>query len=922
MKPSDNDNRPNPDALLKVVQREEEKEKRGKLKVFLGMAAGVGKTYSMLSAAQELLARGIDAVIGLVETHGRSETEALLKGLPIIPRGKISYRNVELQEMNLDAILTRKPQIVLVDEAAHTNVPGSRHAKRYQDIFEIMDAGIDVYTTLNIQHLESMADTVREITSVKISETIPDSIIDIADELVLVDLAPDELIKRLKEGKVYGQESAGQAVQNFFQRGNLTALRELSLRMVAESVNRELHDYQQAHHISEIWKTSHRLMVAIYASPYSEFLIRWTRRMAASLNAPWYGAYVETDHPLSEKERQLLSKNFALAKELGGEIIQTVDKDAVTGLLRLARENHVTQLVVGKSHRSLWHNLMRGGSVTNRLLKECGSIDLYVVSGEFSGESTEAAKQFQKEPASVSYGRYLIAFMAPLLISIIGYIINPIVAYRAVGFLFLITISIMGLFVGRLAILIAAILSSLLWDFIFIPPSYTFAISGTEDYMMFGMFIITAIIIGHLTSRLRNNEKLMRLREAHTNALYQLTRKISSAESMNKVITLAVEHLDKIFDADVAVFVKRSDKVLKPYKGDSFMFDDKEKGVLEWATLHSRPDGIFSDMLMLDNKERSVAEWVALNSRPAGLFTDTLSSAKAFYLPLVASQGTVGVLGLYPREQKRSSPELMILAETFARQLAVGIEREQLNEIARKTLIVQESERLYKTILNSVSHELKTPLAAIEGSASALLDPIIAGNSDSVHELATAVQESSQRLNRLVKNLLDMTRLESGVIPLRREPVDVHDLVSTTLRHLSKELAEHPVSINIPNDMPMIPFDFLMMEQALGNILHNVAAHTPKGTPVKLSARIDGNKFILEMLDKGPGLPSQNPEIVFDKFWRSEPQKAGGTGLGLAIAKGWVEAHGGIIQARNHPNGGAWFIIRLPLEPQNDRRKE
>jgi len=884
---SDNDNRPNPDALLKAVQREEEKEKRGKLKVFLGMAAGVGKTYSMLSAAQELLARGTDVAVGLVETHGRSETEALLKGLPIIPRSNISYRNVELREMDLDGILTRKPQIVLVDEAAHTNVPGSRHAKRYQDIFEILDAGIDVYTTLNIQHLESMADTVRDISGVKVSETIPDSIIDIAYEIILVDLAPDELIKRLKEGKVYGQERAGQAMENFFQRGNLTALRELSLRMVAERVNRELHDYQQAHHISEIWKTSHRLMVAIYASPYSEFLIRWTRRMAASLNAPWYGAYVETDQSLSEKERQLLSKNFALAKELGGEIIQTVDKDAVTGLLRLARENYITQLVVGKSRRSLWHNIKRGGSVTNRLLKECGSIDLYVVSGEFSGEGTEVAKQFQKEPVSVSYGRYLIAFAAPLLISIIGYIINPIVAYRAVGFLFLITISILGLFVGRLAILIAAIMSSLLWDFLFIPPPYTFAISATEDYMMFGMFFISAVIIGHLTSRLRNNERLIRLRETHTNALYQLTRKISSAESMNKVITLAVEHLGKIFNADIAVIVRRFGKDLIPHNGNTFLLDDKEKGV---------------------------ADWVALNSRPAGLFTDTLSSAKAFYLPLVASQGTVGVLGLHPREQKRSSPELMTLAETFARQLAVGIERERLNEIARKTLIVQESERLYKTILNSVSHELKTPLAAIEGSASALLDPIIAGNSDSVRELAFNVQESSQRLNRLVKNLLDMTRLESGVVPLRREPADVRDLVSTTLRHLNKELAKHSVSIDIPNDMPMIPFDFLMMEQALGNILHNVAAHTPKGTPVKLSARIEGDKFILEILDKGPGLPSPNPEIVFDKFWRSEPQKAGGTGLGLAIAKGWVEAHGGTINAKNHQDGGALFIISLPLE--------
>jgi two-component system sensor histidine kinase KdpD len=651
---NDIDQRSNPDLLLKAVQREEQKKTRGNLKIFLGMAAGVGKTYAMLSAAQELLSRGVDIVIGLVETHGRVETEALLKGLPIIPRKPIPYRDVTLEEMDLDAILKRRPQIVLVDEAAHTNAPGSRHTKRYQDVYEILDAGIDVFTTLNVQHLESRADTVREITGVKIAETVPDSVIDNADEVVLVDLAPDELLKRLAEGKVYGMERASAAVQNFFKPGNLTALRELSLRMVAERVDRELRDYQQMHHITDTWKASDRLMVAIYASPFSELLIRWTRRMAASLDAPWFGAYVETDEQLSEKERQLLSHNFALAKELGGEIVETNDRDAVAGLLRLARENQVTQLVVGKSRRSFFQNLRRGGSIINRLTKESGHIDIYVASGQPSESTAARTKELAKERGPLPWKKYLAALILPFVIALLGNALSRFLGYQSIGLVYLLGVSILGLFVGRYEALIAAVLSGLLWDYVFIPPRFTFAISKPEDYMMFGMFLVSAIIIGHLTSRLRENEQRMRLREARTTSLYLLAREIASAKSMDKVLDIAVEHLGRIFNAEVAVMVRQKDQQLKAHIGNTFVIDEKEK---------------------------IVAEWVALHSQPAGLFTDTLPSARAFYLPLVASEGTVGVLALMPRKRQRTAPELMTLAETFARQLAVGIEREQFHEI-------------------------------------------------------------------------------------------------------------------------------------------------------------------------------------------------------------------------------------------------
>lgn len=647
----DSTNRPNPDLLLKAIQRQEEKGSKGKLKVFLGMAAGVGKTYSMLSAAHELPERKIDVVIGLVETHHRAEIEKLVVGLEIIPRKLVDYRNVILEEMDLDAILARRPQLVLVDEAAHTNAPGSRHKKRWHDILEILDSGIDVYTTLNIQHIESLANTAYEITGIRITETVPDSIIDIADEVILVDLAPEELIKRLHEGKVYSEESAKQAIQNFFRPGNLSALRELSLRLVAERVDRELRDYKQVHHITDAWKTGHRLMVAVYASPYSENLIRWTRRMASGLDAEWYGAFIETDQPLSEAQSQILSRHLSLVKELGGEVLTTVDDDPVRGLLRLARENQVTQIVVGKSRRSYFYNLQHGGSVVQRLLKESGNIDIYIVSGE-SAEPLPIPAPIEESPKiPIRSWEFFAAIATPILMTILGHFLDPVIKYHAVGLIFLLGVTVLGLYVGRMAIFITALLSGLIWDFFFIPPHYTFAIRAPEDYVMFAMYLFAAGIIGHLTTRLRLNEKHLRIRERRITVLYQLTKDIASAKDIRSVLDEAVEHIGAIFESDIAVLLKDPVKGLSPHEGNTLILDEKEMGV---------------------------AEWVAIHSRPAGMFTDTLPLAKAYYIPLVASQGTVGVLGLRPHRNRPSSPELTAFIETCARQLAVGIEREQL----------------------------------------------------------------------------------------------------------------------------------------------------------------------------------------------------------------------------------------------------
>lgn len=886
MTENDLNNRPNPDLLLKAIQNQEEKSGKGKLKVFLGMAAGVGKTYSMLCSASELKSRGIDVVIGFVETHGRKETEVLIKDLEVIPRRIVPYRGIVIEEMNLDAALQRHPQVILIDEAAHTNAPGSRHSKRWLDILEILDSGIDVYTTLNVQHLESLVDTIHEITAIKVTETIPDSIIDIADEVILIDLAPEELIKRLEEGKVYSEERAIRAMENFFRPGNLSALREISLRLVAERVNRELRDYQQVHHISDSWRTTHRLMVAIYASPYSEILIRWTRRMASGLNAEWYAAYVESDRSLTDEEGQLLARNLSLVKELGGIVLTTVDDDPVRGLLRLARENHVSQLVVGKSRRGVLHNLRRGGSVVGRLLKESGNIDVYVVSGEPLDESYIPARESEINLKHLYKKDFPVTLGALILFGIAGYLLNPILRYHTVGLIFLIAVVLLGLFVGRFTVLLGAILFGFIWNFFFIPPYYTFAISAPEDIMMFGMFLGAAMLIGNLTTRLRLNERHLRIREQRVTVLYQFTKDISSAKDMEIILNAAIEHIKSVFEAEVAIFVKDPVKGLASHKKNMFIPDEKEK---------------------------SVAEWVSIHNRPAGQFTGTLPAASALYLPLVASKGTVGVLGLKLKHRRLEIPEFMALVETFARQLAMGIEREQLNDLARHTLLLQESERLYKSILNSVSHELKTPLAAIEGSASALLDPLVTKNPQSSTEFATEILKASQRLSRLVKNLLDMTRLESGMIALHLEMTDIRDLISTAIRYLTKELNNHPVTLKFNSDFPLINIDYLLMEQAISNILHNAAVHTPDGTPVEISAdSMENGNVVIRIRDWGTGLPVDNPEQVLEKFFRADPKKSGGTGLGLAIAKGWIEAHGGTLHAGNHPEGGAEFIIQLP----------
>lgn len=877
--------RPNPDALLRSIQRKETASQRGKLKVFLGMAPGVGKTFAMLEAAQRELKTGRDVVIGYVETHGRKETDSLTQGLPLIPRRSIEHRGITLTEFDLDATLARKPQLALVDELAHTNTPGSRHPKRYQDVAELLDAGIDVFTTLNVQHVESRAEIVREVTGATIYETVPDSVLDRA-EIELVDLPPGELLQRLAAGKVYVPDRAQAAAGSFFRTGNLTALRELALRVAAEHVGQDVRDYLQARHIAGPWKTGQRLLVAISPSPLSESMSRWTRRLADNLQAPWMAVYVDQGRPLSEEEQARLQKNLALARELGADVVTTTDQDVVRALLRIARQHNVTQIVVGKPAGWRALDLLRGGSMLSRLIRESGGIDVHCVRAE-STEASPRPLQF-RHVSSSSLRQYWSALAVVAMATGFNLILARWTGYHALSLFYLLAVVGLGLFVGRGAVLLGAASSALLWNFLFVPPRFTLHIASLHDALMCGVLFVVALAMGQLTARIRAQQAAEREREERATALYLLTRELAEAKDLAQLLSVVVRQLGDTFHAEAALLLPENDgrEPLTPYPFSTFDATEKEE---------------------------SVATWAYKNRKPAGRDTDTLPSSQALYLPLLTSTGCVGVVGLKPRSANRWSLQERNLLDNFIRQIALVIDRQRLSDSEQEAKLVAESERLGKALINSVSHELRTPIAAITTAATSLADLSADAPTHMRSGLIDEVVEASQRLNRLVGNLLDITRLESGHVKPKMEWCDAGDLIQVSVQRTAHQLRQHRVSSKVEGRLPLVRMDFVLMEQALNNLLSNAAVHTPAGTAIEISARVDGPELFLSVADNGRGLPAEGAERIFDKFFRGPGAPTGGSGLGLSIVKGFVEAQGGRISARNRDHGGAEFVIRLPV---------
>ena len=878
------ENRPDPDELLASLITEEEKSKRGKLKIFFGMCAGVGKTYTMLQTAHAEKLKGTEILIGYIETHNRKETASLAEGFELIPRKIHEYKSIAVQEMDLDAIISRKPQVVLVDELAHTNAPGSRHTKRYHDVQEILENGINVYTTLNVQHLESRSDTVAQITGTIVRETIPDEVFENADEIELVDLTPDELLERLSDGKVYTPERSREAIENFFRKGNITALREMALRIVADRVDRQLHDYMQHKRIRGPWKSGLHLLVAVGPSPYSGKLLRWAKTLSYSMGANIQAIYVETLHILSPKEREQLGKNIKLAKQLGIKVRVITSNDIVRAIVDFALKENITHIIVGKPRVRNLISLLRLGRFVNRLIRYSGNIDVYIL-----GSDNQSKDKFRERisipPFTSTIRQYLIIPIIVLLSSVVCYLIKDYIGYQVVSFVLLFLVSILALFFGTGPILLAATLSAFTWDFFFIPPQFTLHIEQAEDVLMFIMFFIIALLNGILTSRVRRQEKRIRVREERTHALYQLTREISLVSGIDEVIKIATQYIKKYFRFECAILLKN------------------ELNQLEHQVTHET-------QIKLSENEQSVAAWVYKHSAKAGKHTDTLPSADYTFYPLTGNNDNMGVIAVGQTNLFTHGEEQFW--EAFLSQISGKFEREFLRNIAKNTFILNESDKLYKTLFNSISHELRIPVATIMGASDTLLAQSYP--EETRHKLYDEINTASVRLNRLIENLLNMSRLESGRITLHPDWCDVHDLTNKLALNLEKELFPYKFSTVIPREMPLVYIDFGLIEQVLHNLVLNATQNAPEGTRIRLKFFYDNYELTIQVMDRGNGFPANELSSVFNKFYRGREAKAGGTGLGLSIVKGFIEAHHGSVIAENRRNGGAIFTIKIPVK--------
>ena len=867
--------RPDPDALLAEMQRDEARVKQGRLFIFLGMCPGVGKTYAMLQAGRQRASEGIGVLVGIVETHGRHETASLLEGMRVLPRRQLEHRGFTLEEFDIDAVLQQRPELVLVDELAHTNVPGSRHAKRYQDVLELIDSGIDVYTTLNVQHIDSQVDIVRQISGVAIQETVPDSILDRAHEIQLIDLSVEKLLERMADGKVYLGERAEEAVSGFFKEGNLTALRELSLRFTAEQVDRHLEDIRRAKRVSSPWKTNARLMVGVGPSPYAESLVRWTRRAATRLNCPWLVVWVEGSRVLTPIEQDRLTRCLGLARKLGGEVVSVTGENISEALLQVARERNVSQIVVGKPEKAGWWCQ----SLADALISGSGDIDVCVVRPLAAADKSRNIVPLQESVSDSIIGEYSWAIVSLFAIASVCWGLVSYTGYMFVALVFLLAVVLAALRFSRGPVLTMATLSALCWNYFFIPPIFTFHISKPEDWIMFGMFFIVALSMGSLTSRLRMREVAERRRLRQTDALLRVTQSAALAAEPAKGLAEALRTINELLNANTALVVREQDRSLPKaaHKASSFQPSPKEWGVVAWS---------------YENKQC------------AGRYTDTLPESAATWFPLQTATATMGVLGVQFEDTSRLDFVTRQMIEAFALQIALVLEKEHFIQAVSHAEMLSQSEKLHRTLLDSVSHELKTPIAiitaALEGMDGQQKSPYL-------DEITTA----TQRLQRVVDSLLQMTQLESDVLKPSLDWCDVRDVISAAQHAVGAPLETHPVKLRLADDFPLLKLDHTLLTQAVANILHNAAIYTPTSTAIDISATLREQQLRLIIRDHGPGLPAGVERRVFEKFYRVEGSPAGGTGLGLAIARGFVQAQGGEITARNHPEGGAEFVIEI-----------
>ena len=880
--------RPDPDALLRRVLAEEAELARGKLKVFFGATAGVGKTYAMLGAAHEQQNDGLDVIIGWVETHGRAETEALLEGLRTLPPRMVEHRGTTLREFDLDAALVRRPQLILMDELAHTNAPGSRHPKRWQDVKELLKAGINVYTTVNVQHLECLNDVVAQITGVRVSETVPDSVLEQADDVELIDLPPDDLLQRLKDGKVYMPEQAQHAIQNFFRKGNLIALRELALRRTAERVDQQMEVYRRDHAVVRTWPAAETIMVCVNMKPRGPRLVRAARTMATGLHAKWMAVYVQTPRHLRmpQADRDRVNQTLRLAELLGAETVVLSGTNVAQELLSYARRRNVAKIIVGKPVRARWKEWVFG-SVVAELVQQSGETDIYVITGE-AGESRQLATQAVKR--SSEWSSYGLGVVGVGLSTGVAWLMFPYFGLANLIMMYLMGVVLVATRYGRGPSVLASVLSVAAFDFFFVPPYLSFAVSDIQYLLTFAVMLVVALTISGLAVRTKQQAELARHQERRTAVLYALSRGLATHRGLATLTQLAVQHVREVFDSQAAIFVADLNKRLVLQRGEQLFFE-------------------------FDPKESGVAQWVFEHGERAGLGSDTLPGASALYLPLVGSKGPIGVLAVRPTLATRFLDlEQLHLLEVLANQIALALERARLAEEAQQARVSVETERMRNAILSSVSHDLRTPLATITGAASGLLEEKDQLGPAARHELAKSIYDEAHRLDRLVRNLLDITRLESGAVRLQKEWHPFEEIVGAALTRLESRLNGHQVRTKFHPDLPLVLLDGVLMEQVLINLLENALKYAPPSTAIELSATVSDHQLVFEIADRGPGIPPGDEQRIFDKFYRAGPAREGGVGLGLTICRGIIEAHGGRIWVEKSPGGGALFRFTLPIE--------